>query len=1805
MDDNISTLKRFLLHLPSESSFKFTNDVRTDIRRALYRAISNQGQFLDWFFPGSSQDNIEECQWLYTEYLKSRQLKDDKNTNANALASHPNSPCARIFRKGEPIYRCLTCGFDETCAFCHNCFQPDFHANHKVHITICLRENGGVCDCGDPEAWIEEFTCPYASSSDNSNCLANEPPSELAGAVLGTFETLLDFIIDVMSQCYLQFEDIESITKDKIELNTINSTFDPRKYASADDNFQDVNNDQYYIQVYNDQIRHYRDAVQRIHLASQKVKPFAEMITDQIHKQGRAKVISSKNLQLLLERQKILSATGLSSCIRSHRDIFREQVCDEIVKWLGDLSESQVFKINADIKDLFCRAFCDKWESGLLIPSFDPAYSYKVGTLDGSLRIPKIDSKAPTSSVYPQWAFTSSKWDLPDEINNQCSYNKDLGDFTAAAHHGSRLQYLFYLDIRFSKSTRVLLHDIYSTSLITNLHYKNIISAQYVDIYPMVADQFLTLDREPELSVMCTLSTQLFTCPTNSTSIIHHGDIARVLASIYGFLTTEKVQSPETLDLTTEISIKSLKNRRWGQIFFDISYILSRSRDPKSILNSNIIPMACDLLALLQGKPGLKRETENHVEYESPDYTAFFHGIPVIYQFAEFIARSLNGVENERKEWGRRAIKYVMNYLQKMHQERHKGEVSFLHPLHSFLSWLIELSQIEPAALAKILQEYQIDNIFTYPITTLVLMSQIKTGYWVRNGFTVRAQLQLYRTTGLRESGYLRDLYLTQIYISSTDPEPTTMNILSQWQLNDWKTYDNNTLPYMIEECLTFFIHVLTEDLNLSQLSEEALLQKRIEREIIHTLCFGGMNYAKLCSHIPDHIVAEKRFDIILTQLTVFKPPKGENDVGVYYLKDEYLDCVNPYYFNYTTNIKDDAIKFIKERVHQKTGKSIGEVVVPAYASKVKDYKIGNFSVSLCFARFLKKVLEFVDENRESLLETCLHLIHILALENNVDEGKFYERFVEVEDHGSIASLIYELLSKEEFSCQHAKIRAILKVFADRHDLPHELNGQIPQFDTSAIDSDYVDNSEDEFEKKKRIAKDRQARLLAKFKKQQSSFLKNNQMDTSDAEMEDEELQHGWKFPEPHCLLCQNAAENAGPFGLITYVAKSSEFRNVPFDDEYWFLRSFSDGVDLDADEENPTTSSHNQAKTARWEEYMRAVKEKFVIGPGFTSHDDVDSKLVSSSCGHGMHFQCYINFLNTNRSRMSQITRNTPENIDHKEFVCPLCKAINNMFIPILWTTNQRSLSKFLTPLPDSSRNPFHNLSIERVHDKEWYDKFTKLSDADIDAISILNPISREIICSGPTAQFTPQQHQFRQLLSNMFQILSFLTFPQVFKADSIFVLVNTIKSIEICHRGISSDGRLIISQLSNNCLINLRTFNEFRNTSVLMKIKNWIHTPNPRGDAYAKMLANIFALSKGNGAINSSIVEADMFECLVNIIPLPSFGLSFHAILEVTFVAHLIQTLNILAKELSSKKNWKYDMWDIPIVADITTTIAESAHLCFVRLATNENIKTLSEAEKVGRVIYSMTVKAATPFLRRAAIYAYVQCADIDDIDFSLYPETEIEANRLCSFMNIKPISEYLEIFASNTASFESRMFDDFVNYVHLSSKSLTISPLARKLEYPGLVKLVELPDRLDRFFTDYYYSDAYAQPHLRIEDPAICLFCASVVDAQKQARGAREGQCTTHYLKECPHDVGVFLLPKDRTLLLLHKNGGSFYKAPYLDEHGEIADDSRRGKTMYLMKTRYDAFIRSVWLSHNVPNYIVRNLESVLDPGGWETL
>ncbi|KAM9918592.1 hypothetical protein OXX80_012923, partial [Metschnikowia pulcherrima] len=227
-------------------------------------------------------------------------------------------------------------------------------------------------------------------------------------------------------------------------------------------------------------------------------------------------------------------------------------------------------------------------------------------------------------------------------------------------------------------------------------------------------------------------------------------------------------------------------------------------------------------------------------------------------------------------------------------------------------------------------------------------------------------------------------------------------------------------------------------------------------------------------------------------------------------------------------------------------------------------------------------------------------------------------------------------------------------------------------------------------------------------------------------------------------------------------------------------------------------------------------------------------------------------------------------------------------------------------------------------------------------------------------------------------------------------------------------------------------------------------------------------------------------------------------------------------------------------------------------------------------------MLLKSVTPFLRRSAIYTYVCCENVDDASKKLDRDNVFEADEICSFLHIPDLADLLRLMLNTgeESSWEAGIFSSFKGYLmsyheKASSGELT-SP--RMMEYPGDIRLVDLPERLDKFFTEYYYSDKYRHPHLRIDNPAICLLCAEVVDAQKRAFGSPFGQCSTHLLKECISNVGMFLLPKDKCLVLLHKNGGTFHDMPYFDLHGEPPSENKKGRTLHLSKSVYDDFIKT---------------------------
>jgi len=66
--------------------------------------------------------------------------------------------CGAELRAGDTVYSCQDCGADKDCVLCETCFNQSEHRRHRYRQER-QPEDGGVCDCGDPEAFVNCTTC--------------------------------------------------------------------------------------------------------------------------------------------------------------------------------------------------------------------------------------------------------------------------------------------------------------------------------------------------------------------------------------------------------------------------------------------------------------------------------------------------------------------------------------------------------------------------------------------------------------------------------------------------------------------------------------------------------------------------------------------------------------------------------------------------------------------------------------------------------------------------------------------------------------------------------------------------------------------------------------------------------------------------------------------------------------------------------------------------------------------------------------------------------------------------------------------------------------------------------------------------------------------------------------------------------------------------------------------------------------------------------------------------------------------------------------------------------------------------------------------------------------------------------------------------------------------------------------------------------------------------------------------------------------------------------------------------------------
>ncbi|KAL1977216.1 hypothetical protein VTN31DRAFT_75 [Thermomyces dupontii] len=615
---------------------------------------------------------------------------------------------------------------------------------------------------------------------------------------------------------------------------------------------------------------------------------------------------------------------------------------------------------------------------------------------------------------------------------------------------------------------------------------------------------------------------------------------------------------------------------------------------------------------------------------------------------------------------------------------------------------------------------------FDYPLRVCAWLAQMKAGMWVRNGLSLRHQMSQYRGVSSRDFAFYRDIFMLQTALVTCDPSRVLASIADRFGVISWANnnyqpppgYDHEQIIDVAEEFVHLLIILVADRTSLTAIDDDLdLIRETTRREIAHVLCFRPLSFSDLSNRLSDRLLETDVFQDVLEEVATFRPPEGLNDTGTFELKPEYIDLVDPYSAHYSKNQRDEAESIYRSWLARKTGKKESDIVFEPKLRPITNgmfTALSEFMTTPVFTQIVHHCLDYVTSPKgeppsitatrvESFLQIVLHLIVLAVLEDRTSEGDAEDRsrvsFVhhaltkskstQVGEDLTIVGLLQKVSVISEFESCGPKIKHILRLMWRQRPQASAAATQNLKFPYERLDAESPETAttgESERDLKKKQALDRQARVMAQFQQQQQNFLNaQGGFDWGEEDFSDEELEAPaeteskiWKYPSGTCILCQEETNDSRLYGTFALVQDSGILRQTDVTDRDWIREVLKTPSSLDrsCDHLRPFGVAGENRMTVRKLDSTggEVLTQKIGLSKGFPSKSTVRGP-VTTGCGHIMHYTCFeAYYAATHRRQAQQVARNHPEQLSLKEFVCPLCKALGNAFLPIIWKGKEES---------------------------------------------------------------------------------------------------------------------------------------------------------------------------------------------------------------------------------------------------------------------------------------------------------------------------------------------------------------------------------------------------------------------------------------------------------------------------------------------------------------------------------------------------
>ncbi|KAF1782861.1 Zinc finger, UBR-type [Phytophthora cactorum] len=313
--DNLTTMRRFL---QTQSVDFICRDMMPSLLAELRRlpAPGDVGDFLDSILLAHAdhlmiQDStVPQSDDHLPPVTRDAFLKRFKPKSSTQVL------CGYLFQRNDIVFNCKTCQSDETCVLCLKCFQ---NGNHEGHDVFFHRTSpGGVCDCGDSEAWAPEGFCDIVRVAD------------------ALFTTIVEFCVEMAKR---SMQGRQTLHELRLEVQERGFTMEDAQRMER----------QFHVRICNDDVHSDEDLIRSL---SQKRIPRAEDLVRAIDSNGSEIVARNLTLRDALTLMQALKSEGWHVCVVQDRFIHNEDVLLRVTQWqLHVLFCDKLFATNGQSKE--------------------------------------------------------------------------------------------------------------------------------------------------------------------------------------------------------------------------------------------------------------------------------------------------------------------------------------------------------------------------------------------------------------------------------------------------------------------------------------------------------------------------------------------------------------------------------------------------------------------------------------------------------------------------------------------------------------------------------------------------------------------------------------------------------------------------------------------------------------------------------------------------------------------------------------------------------------------------------------------------------------------------------------------------------------------------------------------------------------------------------------------------------------------------------------------------------------------------------------------------------------------------------------------------------------------------------------------------------------------------------------------------------------------------------------------------------------------------------------------------------------